>query len=479
MRVPAPDVIPPAGQLGRVHFIAIGGAGMSGIARILLDRGMAVSGSDAKDSPVLAGLRNLGATVYAGHAAEQLGDADTVVVSTAIRDHNPELVEARRRGLRVLPRGAALASLITGYRPVVVAGAHGKSTTTALLATALRHCGADPSYAVGAQLDGPTSNAHHGAGELFVAEADESDGSFLLLSPYAAIVTNVELDHSDYYANADVVDKAFLAFAERIHPEGFLVACADDEGARRLAASARTRGVDVRTYGEDASADMCIQQLELSGGGCSYQLVAQGQPVASATTQVSVRIPGRHNALNGAAALTAGVGLGFPAAHLSAGIAEFFGARRRFEYQGSAAGVRVYDDYAHHPAELAATLRSARLVAGKGRIVAVFQPHLYTRTAKFWKEFAQALGLADVVVVMEVYAAREDPIPGVTGDWIAKAVPLSSERVVFEPAWSAVSRRVRETVQSGDLVITLGAGDVTLIGPELLALLNVSHAPDR
>ena len=465
--VPAPAETLPAEDLGRVHFVGIGGAGMSGIARILLARGVAVSGSDAKESVALTALRALGADVFVGHDGEQLGAADTVVVSSAIRDLNPELVAARGRGLRVLPRAAALASVMAGRRAVAVAGTHGKTTTTSLLTVALQHCGADPSFAIGGHLNESGANAHNGTGDTFVAEADESDGSFLLYEPHAAIVTNVEPDHLDHYGTAEAVEDAFVAFSKRIVPGGFLVACADDVGSQRLAGSARARGITVHTYGESAGADVRVADLSMTGGTSTFELVARGRRLGP----VSVQIPGRHNALNAAAAMTAGLALGYPIEGLRTGIEAFSGTRRRFELKGVAADVRVYDSYAHHPTEVRADLTAAREVAAPGRVVAVFQPHLYSRTWAFATEFGQALGLADDVVVMEVFAAREDPVPGVTGATVAAAVPLDREHVLFEPSWSAVAARLVSLARPGDLVITLGAGDVTMIGPEVLALL--------
>jgi UDP-N-acetylmuramate--alanine ligase len=467
MIVPAPEKIPAAEELGRVHFVGIGGAGMSGIARILLARGIPVSGSDAKDSTSLAALRALGATVHVGHSAAHVGDADTVVVSSAIRESNPELVAARERALRVLPRAAALASVMEGRCGVAVAGTHGKTTTTSMLTVALQHCGADPSFAIGGHLNESGANAHDGSGRIFVAEADESDGSFLLYSPYAAIVTNVEADHLDHYGTAEAVHEAFVSFAERLEPGGFLVLCADDPGARRLAVAARQRGVDVRSYGAAADADVRVVGLRVRGGGSSFEVVVRGRRLGG----IELQVPGAHNALNATAAFSVGLGLGFHSGDLREGLRGFTGTRRRFELKGAVDGVRVYDDYAHHPTELEAVLRSARQVAGAGRIVVAFQPHRYTRTAVFAKDLGGALGLADEVVVMDMYAAGEDPIPGVTGASVAAAVPLPPGRVVFEPSWSAVAGLLAERARPGDVVLTLGAGDITMIGPEVLDVL--------
>jgi UDP-N-acetylmuramate--alanine ligase len=461
-----------ADALGAVHLIGIGGAGMSGIARILLARGHTVSGSDAKDSRALAALRALGATVHVGHHAEHVGVVDTVVMSTAIRDRNPELLAARERGIAVIPRAAALAALMGDGRGVAIAGTHGKTTTTSMLTVALQHCGADPSFVIGGDLNEPGSGAHHGTGNLFVAEADESDGSFLLLRPYAAVVTNVEADHLDHYGDLAAINAAFMSFVDGIDPTGVLVVCADDPGAWRLAIHARQRGLDVRTYGEAEAADMRVAGLTLHGLSSRFELVDRGRRLGV----VELVVPGRHYAMDATAALTAGLMLGYPFGELAAGLSTFRGARRRMEFKGTADGVRVYDSYAHHPTELAADLVAARVLAGGGRLVVAFQPHLFTRTQAFAKEFGEALGKADEVVVMEVYAAREDPVPGVTGALVADAVPLAAERVVFEPSWSAVAGHIAGRARSGDVVLTLGAGDVTMLGPEILALLQAGSA---
>ncbi|MEP6853432.1 MAG: UDP-N-acetylmuramate--L-alanine ligase [bacterium] len=460
-----------AEELGRVHLVGIGGAGMSGIARILLARGLEVSGSDARDSAALRALQAMGATVFVGHAAGQVGAADTVVVSSAIRETNPELAQALSRGLRVLPRAAALAALMAGRHGVAVAGTHGKTTTTSMLTVALQHCGADPSFAIGGDLNDAGSNAHHGTGSLFVAEADESDGSFLLLSPQAAIVTNVEADHLDFHGTLEAYVDAFTEFVARLGPTGLLVAGADDPGAAALAAQARTIGVPTYTYGVSDSADLRLEQVSIRAGGTSYRAVFGGTPVG----RVELAVPGHHLALNSAAALLTGLQLGLPAGLLREGLAAYTGVRRRFEFKGTAGGVRVFDDYAHHPTEVAAQLRTARVVAGAGGLIVVFQPHLYSRTQIFAREFGVALGLADEVVVMDVYAAREDFVPGVTGSLIAAHVPLPPARVHVQPSWSAVAGDAAGLARPGDLVVTMGAGDVTMIGPEVLDRLEAGQ----
>jgi len=468
MKVPVPEVLLPADALGRVHFVGIGGAGLSGIARIMLARGIAVSGSDAKASATLAALEALGAVCHVGHAAEQVAEADTLVVSTAVREDNPEVVEARRRGLRILPRSAALESVMQGRRVLAVAGTHGKTTTTSLLTVALQHCGADPSFAIGGELNESGSNAHDGSGDLFVAEADESDGAFLVYRPYTAIVTNVEADHLDNYGTPEAYHAAFDEFLDRIDPAGFLVCVADDDGARDLAATARSRGLRVVTVGESPDADVRAVEVTFAGTRSRFTVVDGGRRLG----QVELRIPGRHYVLDALAALATGLRLGFPFSDLRRGLEAFSGTRRRMEFKGEAAGVRVYDSYAHHPNEIAGDLQAARSVAGTGRVVVAFQPHLVSRTRIFGVDMGRALGSADEVVVMDVYVAREDPDPGVTGALVAESVPLPPDRVVFEPSWAATPALLVDRARPGDLVLTLGAGDVTLVGPEVLEVLR-------
>ncbi|MBM7775785.1 UDP-N-acetylmuramate--alanine ligase [Actinokineospora baliensis] len=461
------------GPLERAHLIGIGGAGMSGIARILLARGAAVSGSDAKETRTFLTLRAQGARIAVGQVAENLdllpGGPTAVVVSTAIKDTNPELVEARRRGLTVLHRSQALAELMVGHRVACVAGTHGKTSTTSMLTVALQHCRLDPSFAIGGDLNESGANAHHGTGGSFVAEADESDGSFLVFSPSVAVVTNVEADHLDHHGTVEAYVAVFDAFLDRITPGGVLIACADDPGAAALAERAQAKGIRVRRYGRLATApeDATLVDYRPADGGGHASLTLGGQEI-----QLGVAVPGEHMAGNAIAALLAGLELGAPLAELGEGIAAFGGVRRRFEYKGTAAGVRVYDDYAHHPTEVDAQLRAVRPAAAGGRVVVVFQPHMYSRTETFATEFGAALGLADEVVVLDVFGAREEPKPGVSGHLVADAIPLPPERVHYEPAFDRVPDLVASLVKAGDLVLTMGAGDVTMLGPEVLVALE-------
>ncbi|MEW2356593.1 UDP-N-acetylmuramate--L-alanine ligase [Spirillospora sp. NPDC029432] len=471
MSLISPGEVVPAEELGRVHFIAIGGAGMSGIARIMLKRGIAVSGSDARDSELLGQLGDLGAKVFVGHDAAYLGDADTVVVSTAIREANPELAAARERGLRVLHRSAALAALMAGRRAVAVAGTHGKTTTTSMLTVALQHAGADPSYCIGGQLVTTGLGADEGTGDVFVAEADESDGSFLMYTPRIAVITNVEADHLDNYGGFEKVKENFAKFVDRVEPGGTLIAGADDPVAMEMAELARERGLGVLTYGEAAGADLRVSGFTPRGLGSRFEVSGAGE--------VRLAVPGRHNALNAAAVLAVGRALGLDLAAVRDGLAEFRGAMRRLEPKGEAAGVEVFDSYAHHPTELIADLsatrdyvaeKAAAAGAAPGRIVAVFQPHLYSRTRFFAAEFGEALGLADAAVVLDVYGAREDPEPGVTGRLVAERIPAGTEWEYVADRSEVPAAAVR-LARPGDVVITLGAGDVTLLGPEILARL--------
>jgi UDP-N-acetylmuramate--alanine ligase len=468
--------VPAAGSLGSVHFIAIGGAGMSGVARVMLAQGLAVSGSDAKDSLVLTALAAEGAEVYIGHDATHLKAANTVVISSAIREDNVELRDARSRGLRVLHRSQALASVMRGSRRVAVAGTNGKTTTTSMLTVALQHCGVDPSFAVGGELAKHGTNAHLGTGDIFVAEADESDGSFLVYRPDVAIVTSVQPDHLDFYGTFEAVQAAYATFAATVQPGGLLVTCADDQGSRALAEVAGAAGTRVITYGLAADADVRLTALDATGWHGHGDLVHAGEALG----RLEIGMPGRHNLLNATASFVAATeGLGQDPARVLEGLAGFTGTRRRFEPKGEVAGVRVVDDYAHNPGKVAAVVETASSLAAPGRLIVVFQPHLYSRTRDFAAELAIALSPADIVIVMDVYAAREDPMPGVSGALIADRLVLEHGRgddaddtVRFVPSWSDVAPLVAQMARARDLVLTVGAGDVTMIGPEILRLLG-------
>ena len=485
----------PLDQLGRVHFVGIGGAGMSGIARVMLERGVAVSGSDSGSPGVLSELAALGATVHGGHAAAHLGAADTVVVSSAIRPSNPELAEARRRGLRVLPRAASLASIMAGRRATAVAGTHGKTTTTSMITTILRECGTEPGYVIGGVLAETGLGAEDGAGRDLVVEADESDGSFLMLSPQVAVITNVEADHLDNYSGLAEIQSAFEAFARRIAPGGALITCADDAGARAVAEASRGLPIRVRSYGTSPSADYRVSGITARGMGATFTMTAAvpgrevpdlaGVTGPEATDPddgpgrasfgkfsgpITIAVPGRHNVLNAAAAFAAAAELGLTGPRAAAALRAYRGAQRRMELKGDEDRVRVLDSYAHHPTEVAADLAAARDLADGGRVIAIFQPHLFSRTRIFGAEFGAALGLADEAIIMDIYPAREDPEPGVTGRLVADAVPAGRARYV--PDAAQVPAVITEIAKPGDIVLTMGAGDVTKLGPVIVAGLR-------
>ncbi|MFT4265324.1 MAG: UDP-N-acetylmuramate--L-alanine ligase [Nocardioides sp.] len=468
MRIPVPDPIPAAEELGHVHFVGIGGAGLSAIARIMLARGIAVSGSDGADSDVLDKLRELGATVHVGHDPSHVEGADTLVVSTAVREDNVEVVGAQEAGLTLLPRSAGLGSVMRGKRVLAVAGTHGKTTTTSLLTVALQAAGADPTYAIGGELTATGTNAAAGGGDLFVAEADESDGAFLVYRPYAAIITNVEADHLDTWGTEAAYRDAFASFLDRIDTDGIVVAIADDPGAAALRELTTRLGPAYVGVGTSDEADVRATDIVLEGSTSAFTVIDRGAELG----RVTLRIPGRHYVLDALAALTLGLRLGYAFDDLRRGLESFGGTRRRMELKGEAGGIRVYDSYAHHPSEIAGDLEAARSLAGEGRVVVAFQPHLVSRTRIFGPEMGRALGAADEVVVLDIYLAREDPDPDVTAALVVEAVPLPPDRVAavrgLEDAAAELVRRARP----GDLVLTLGAGTVTGVGPLVLASLR-------
>ncbi|MGO4237909.1 UDP-N-acetylmuramate--L-alanine ligase [Pseudarthrobacter sp. YAF2] len=446
--------------LGKVHFIGIGGVGMSAVARIMVARGVPVSGSDAKDLPVMADLAAAGARIAIGYAAENLGDAQTVVAGSAIREDNPEVAAAKQAGLPVLHRSEALAATMGDDAVVTVAGTHGKSTTTSMITVLLRAAGLDPSFAVGANIPALGVNAAHGTSGIFVAEADESDGSFLNYRPRIAVVTNVEPDHLDYYGTAEAVYESFDRFTALLPADGLLVACADDAGALALAERTRDGGATrVVLYGTNEAADI---RLIDDGPGQLAVATSAGQ------WALALQVPGRHNALNAAAAFAVALELGVEPAAAAAGLASFAGASRRFELKGTARGVRVFDDYAHHPTEVRAALAAARSVAGDHKVHVLFQPHLFSRTREFAAQFADALNLADTALVLDIYPAREDPIPGVTSQLIADHLTGGGRLVAAADAVATLAAAAGD----GDVVLTVGAGDVTAYGPRIVEALD-------
>jgi UDP-N-acetylmuramate--alanine ligase len=439
----------------KIHFIGIGGSGMSGLARIALSDGISVSGSDAKDSSVLTALKALGATVYSSHAAENLADADVVIYSTAISASNPEMAFAVQRSIPILTRAQALALLMRGSKSIAVAGTHGKTTTSSMMTVALQGCGVDPSFAIGGTLMASGSNAHRGTGDYFVAEADESDGSFVEYKPMAAIVTNIEHDHVDFFQTPEEVTAVFEKFASTIAADGLLVFCADDAGSQKL--GAQSAAYSRISYGISDSADLRVDQIALLPMGSTSRIIWKGRAVGT----LELQVPGNHNVLNAAACLAMGLSLGLPAHQLLEGLHSFRGAGRRFELVATVHGIRIVDDYGHHPTEIKVTLDAARRYAGDGRLLVIFQPHRYSRTQAFLEDFATTLDLADDVTLLEIYAASEKPIIGISSELISEKMKNGH----FIPNFVSASERVIEMAKPGDVIITLGAGDVNSLAP--------------
>lgn len=463
-----PVALVPVAELGDVHFIAIGGAGMSGIAAMYAALGVRVSGSDQADTPTLAALAALGIRTFVGHDPAQLGSAATVVVSSAVRETNPELAEARRRGLRVWHRSAALAALMLGRTGIAVTGTHGKTTTTAMTAVMLAGAGADPSYVVGSPL-AETGRAYHlGSGDAFVVEADESDGSFRQYPAHVVVITNIEADHLDNWGTAEAYAAGFVALAISDQVD-VVVISADDPGARAITPALREVGKRVLTFGQGRGADIRITEPSYPAHGARATISGLGD-----SGELVLAVPGSYNLHNAAAAYAVGRALGLDGPRLRAAAGTFTGTERRFQLVGEVAGVRIFDDYAHHPTEVAATLTAARGLAGDGRLVACFQPHLFTRTRDFADEFGRALALADEILVLGIYPAREDPIPGVTGRLVADAAEAAAPGAVhYAETLAEAAPALAGLVRPGDLVVTLGAGDVTRVGPVLAGILAV------
>lgn len=447
----------------RFHLIGIGGAGMSVVAELLASRGATVEGSDREESAVLEHLRSVGVRAFVGHEASHVDPSSVVVVSTAIREDNPELAVARERGQRVIHRSQALALAASGMRFVGVAGAHGKTTTSGMLAIGLSACGLDPSVAVGGVLPQLGTGAHMGGGDVFVAEADESDGSFLNYTPAIEIVTNVEPDHLDRYHSREEFEEIFVEFARRMVPSGLLVTCAEDEGAVRLAQSARAEGVRVVTYGRTehslCTPDVVIADVLVGAAGAGASLTWGERSVS-----LALSVPGEHNVLNATAAWVAGIECGLTPQAIADGLGEFTGAARRFEARGQVGSRCLFDDYAHHPTEVEAAIREAHVVAGEGDVTVVFQPHLYSRTRIFAERFAQALSGADHVVLAGIYGAREDPEPGVDSTLISSRVEGAS----YVEDMHEAARLAASLTPEGGVCLTMGAGSITHCASDVL-----------
>jgi UDP-N-acetylmuramate--alanine ligase len=456
-----------AEDLGRVHLIGIGGVGMCGLGRLMLTRGIPVSGSELREWPQLVALRALGGTIHMTHDRSNLDGVDTVVYSTAIPQDHLELVEARARGLRILHRSEALAAAMVDRRAIAIAGTHGKTTTTSMTTQVLQHAGLDPSFVIGGEISEVGSNGHHGSGDLFVIEADESDRSFLRYRPHVAIITNIGADHLNTYGDVATLAATFLQFALLTEPAGFIVACADNEGTRDLTDKARAAGRVVYTYGEAADADLRMTELTSTGTGTRYLAAIEGKPIG----EVRLPTPGRHLALNSAASVLTAAKLGVPTDTIIEALASFPGVRRRFEHKGTAAGVRVYDEYAFHPTSMTAALATLREVAGDGRLIVVFQPNRVYRTREMQPGIAAALAIADEAVILEVFGPGEVRGPGEGGVALTAAVDLPPDKKVFVPLWDDVIDEVVRRAKRGDVVVTMGAPPISLMGDQLLSAL--------
>ena len=451
--------VPDLTAVRRLHLIGIGGAGMRNLARLFLARGIEVTGSDLKESKGVEELRSLGAAITVGHEAGNVGEPDAVVVSSAIGEANPELQEARRRGVPVWARAQALAASAAGHRQIAVAGTHGKTTTTSMIALVLERAGLDPTYVIGGDPNETGSGARAGSGDAFVTEADESDGSFLLGRPAVGVITNIEVDHVDFYPGGQAeIEAAFTAFAERCQ---HLVVCADDAGAMRVAAAV---GVPATSYGTSPEADLRVQISSVGPGGARATVEAGAE-----ACELRLSVDGAHNVRDAAAAIAAAGRLGVSMATSCDALEAFTGVHRRFELRGQIRGADFYDDYGHVPTELAVTLEVARR-REPGRLMAVFQPHRYSRTQALWRELGASLVEADVVVVTDVYGAAQEPIPGVTGKLVVAGIALAGggPRVVYLPHRRDAVAFLDAEVRAGDLVITMGCGDVWMLGDAAL-----------
>jgi UDP-N-acetylmuramate--alanine ligase len=448
-------------KIQKLHFVGIGGIGMSGIAELLLNLGYRVSGSDLKHGATTDRLAALGGKIYVGHQASNVEGAHVVVISSAVRPDNAEVIEAKRLQIPVIPRAEMLAELMRLKYGVAIAGAHGKTTTTSMIATVLVNGGFDPTAVIGGRLNAFGSNAKLGKGDFLVAEADESDGSFLKLSPTIAVITNIDREHLDHYAGLEEIQSAFIAFANKVPFYGAVVLCLDDPNVQAIIPRIERRIV---TYGTSSQADLVASHIEFQDFGASFQARYKGNPLG----MLQLQIPGKHGVLNSLAALATALELDIPFETISSALAGFQNADRRFQIKGNRNGILVVDDYGHHPTEIVATLSAARNACDR-RIVAVFQPHRYSRIQALAEDFARAFNHADVLLVLPIYAAGEEPIPGVTAEILVDHIKKFGHRDVRFAANFTVLRQVlKDTLQNGDLLLTLGAGDVWKVGEEFL-----------
>jgi UDP-N-acetylmuramate--alanine ligase len=450
----------------RLHFVGIGGIGMSGIAEVLLNLGYSVSGSDLKESEATHRLRSLGAKIFAGHREENLaGDPSVVVISTAVKFSNPEVLEARRRNIPVIPRAEMLAELMRMKYGVAVAGSHGKTTTTSMIAAVLSAAGLDPTMVIGGRVRALGSNAKLGQGEMLVAEADESDGTFLLLSPTIAVVTNIDREHMDYYQTMERLTESFLAFINKVPFYGLAVLCLDHPNVRALIPKVKKRFV---TYGLAPEADISARELRTESMGCQFSVTRRSETLG----RLKLHLPGRHSATNALAAVAVAQELEIPFAHVAEGLESFTGIHRRFEIKGEAGGVLIIDDYGHHPVEIRATLQAIR-DGWQRPLTVIFQPHRYSRTKDLFDDFLTAFDGADRLVLTEVYAAGEEPVAGVSGEALYQAVKRRGHlEAEFIADKSQIAKRLVPMLRRGDLVLTLGAGDIYRVGEELVEALK-------
>jgi len=453
------------GKIQKIHFVGIGGIGMSGIAEVLLNLGYQVSGSDLKESDITQRLADLGGTIAYGHRAENLAEVDVVVTSTAVNQANPEVQEAHRRKIPVIPRAEMLAELMRMKYGVAIAGTHGKTTTTSMVATVLSHGGIDPTVVIGGRLDSIGSNAKLGQGEFLVAEADESDGSFLKLSPTIAVVTNVDEDHLDYYKDLDEIRSTFIDFINKVPFYGLVVLCLDDPNLQGMIPDVKKRLV---TYGLTSQADFQASGIEHQADRTSFNVHYRGETLG----RLNIRMPGQHNVLNALAAVAVGMELDMPFSAVAEGFHDFGGVGRRFQIKGEAQDIMVVDDYGHHPVEIKATLAAARC-GWPRRVVAVFQPHRYTRTKALFEEFLTAFYQADHVAVMDIYAAGEEPIPEASAEALADGISGHGHKsCCYTGDAIATIEHLQAVLQPGDILITLGAGNVWQVGMDMLKMLE-------
>ncbi|MBI4482486.1 MAG: UDP-N-acetylmuramate--L-alanine ligase [Acidobacteria bacterium] len=452
-------------KIQKIHFVGIGGIGMSGIAEVLLNLGYKVTGSDQKLSPVTERLKSLGGEVQEGHRSQHVQDANVVVISSAVPGDNVEVLEARRRNIPVISRAEMLAELMRLKYGIAVAGAHGKTTTTSMVSTVLVGAGLDPTVVIGGRLNTLGSNAKLGSGDFMVAEADESDGSFLRLSPTLAVITNIDREHLDYYRDLDHIKSAFLTFANKVPFYGAAILCLDDPNVRSILPQIERRQI---TYGSAPQADLVAAQMQFSRNSTRFAVRARGEILGD----IQLRIPGHHNVLNALAAVAVGLDLEIPFETIRQALGGFWGADRRFQWKGEVDGVAVVDDYGHHPTEIVSTLNAARQFSD-GRLVVIFQPHRFTRTKFLFEEFSRSFGQADILVVTRIYAAGEKPLEGVHSEALVAQIKKQGHGdVTYIDQLSDVVPLLKDKLRPGDLVLTLGAGDVWKVGEELLRRLK-------